>query len=118
MGGKVDKLEKVIKGFEHCSDRSKCNDDCPYSEIIRNANEGMDECTTQLARDALELLKEKQPKHGHWIEQEGFDSDVYYDCSVCGESWVTVEGTPEDNGMIYCPHCGAKMDEQKDGEQE
>lgn len=60
-----------------------------------------------------ELLKTEQPKHGHWIEQEGFDSDVYYDCSVCGESWVTVEGTPEDNGMIYCPHCGAKMDEER-----
>lgn len=64
----------------------------------------------------IESLKKQQPKHGHWIEQEGFDGDVYYDCSVCGESWVTVEGTPEDNGMIYCPHCGAKMDEPKDGE--
>ena len=51
--------------------------------------------------ERIALLKEKQPKHGQWIEQEGFDGDVYYDCSVCGESWVTVEGTPKDNGMIW-----------------
>ena len=54
--------------------------------------------------------KEQQQKKGHWIEQEGFDGDSYYDCSVCGESWVLIDGTPKDNGMIYCPHCGARMD--------
>lgn len=50
-------------------------------------------------------------KHGHWIEQDGFDGDTYYDCSACGHSWVTIEGTPQDNEMNYCPYCGAHMDE-------
>ena len=50
-------------------------------------------------------------RHGHWIEKDWFDGDIYYDCSTCGNSWVTIEGTPQDNGMNYCPHCGAKMDE-------
>lgn len=47
---------------------------------------------------------------GKWIEKDGWDGDVYYDCSVCGESWTTIEGTPWDNDMNYCPHCGAKME--------
>lgn len=57
-----------------------------------------------------ELLKEKEAKTGKWIEQEDYNLDTYYDCSVCGESWSTVEGTPWQNGMNYCPNCGAKME--------
>lgn len=83
-----------------------------YNDVLRLIYDNID------LKKEIDRLKAEQPKHGHWIEQEGFDGDVYYDCSVCGESWVTVEGTPEDNGMIYCPHCGAKMDETKAGEQE
>lgn len=61
--------------------------------------------------DALEMAIEalQEQKVGKWIEKDGFDGDVYYDCSVCGESWTTIEGTPWDNDMNYCPHCGAKM---------
>ena len=57
---------------------------------------------------AIEALKER--KTGKWIEKDGWDGDVYYDCSVCGESWTTIEGTPWDNDMNYCPNCGAKME--------
>ncbi len=56
---------------------------------------------------AIEALEER--KTGKWIEKDGWDGDVYYDCSACSESWITIEGTPWDNGMNYCPHCGAKM---------
>ena len=57
-------IKKVIKGLEHCRDRSECNDDCPYSDIIRDQNRGMDECVSELANDALELLKERKRKNG------------------------------------------------------
>ena len=59
-------------------------------------------------RSAIEELEER--KTGRWIEKDGWDGDVYYDCSACGESWTTIEGTPWDNAMNYCPHCGAKME--------
>lgn len=52
-------------------------------------------------------------KHGHWIKRDGYDGDTYYDCSVCGESWTTIEGDPWGNGMNYCPHCGTRMDAVK-----
>lgn len=59
---------------------------------------------------ATEALEQK-PKTGHWIEQEDFNGDTYYDCSECGESFCLIEGTPTDNLYKYCPNCGAKMEE-------
>ncbi len=49
-------------------------------------------------------------KHGKWIENKGFDGDCYYTCSVCHCDWTTIDGTPTENNMRYCPECGAKMD--------
>ena len=48
-------------------------------------------------------------RHGRWIEQEQCEENLY-SCSACGTEWVTIEGTPKENGMDFCPHCGAKMD--------
>ena len=46
-------------------------------------------------------------KHGHWI----FVGDMvsYIQCSTCGDDicWVNTK-RPK-----YCPHCGAKMDGEK-----
>lgn len=56
---------------------------------------------------------ESERKPGKWITKEGYDGDVYYDCSVCGNSWTIIDGTPWDNGMNYCPHCGARMEANK-----
>ena len=59
-----------------------------------------------------------EQKSGKWIEKDGFDGDVYYDCSVCGESWATIEGSPWDNEWNYCPNCGAKMFEPQESEEQ
>ena len=48
-------------------------------------------------------------RHGYWIEQ---CEESLYSCSACGAEWVTIEGTPKENDMDFCPHCGAKMDEK------
>lgn len=53
---------------------------------------------------------EQEPKTGHWIEQEGFYGDIYYDCSECGESFCLFDGTPTDNLYNFCPNCGARME--------
>lgn len=49
-------------------------------------------------------------RHGEWVEQEDFCGDAYYTCSACKIDWVCIDGTPAENGMRYCPNCGAKMD--------
>ena len=89
------------------------------AEYIDEIQKERDELSDEL-EGALELvrkkikrinkLKENQPKKGHWIAEENYD-DVVYRCSACDEEWVTLEGTPFDNGMWYCPHCGADMRE-------
>lgn len=60
------------------------------------------------AVDAVEV------RHGRWIECEDATLDVYYKCSVCGNEWDIIEGTPEDNNMKYCPECGARMDGEEE----
>jgi DNA-directed RNA polymerase subunit RPC12/RpoP len=71
-------------------------------------------CVDEL--NELPSVKPQEPKTGHWIEKDGFDGDVYYDCSECGESWTTIEGTPWDNEWNYCPNCGARMFEPQESE--
>lgn len=47
---------------------------------------------------------------GEWIEHtERITLDTYYECSNCKEPWTTIEGTPMQNLMNFCPNCGAKM---------
>ena len=53
---------------------------------------------------------------GEWIEREDWNGDNYYDCSVCGESFVLFDGTPSMNLYHYCPNCGARMTPYKGGE--
>lgn len=50
-------------------------------------------------------------RHGEWIlNPSNLYNDATWVCSVCGEPWRLFYGTPEENGMHYCPNCGAKMD--------
>ena len=49
--------KKVIKGLKFCS-TGMCFDGCPYHEVSQN----IDKCTSQLALEALELLKEQEQR--------------------------------------------------------
>lgn len=47
---------------------------------------------------------------GEWEEiEDDWSMEIIYRCSICKEEVVTIEGTPIDNLLYYCPHCGAKM---------
>ena len=68
-------------------------------------------CMTAVANEYLIALhgSSKRP-HGTWIERtDRITLDTYYECSNCKEPWTTIEGTPWDNGMNFCPNCGADM---------
>lgn len=49
-------------------------------------------------------------RHGHWIVIDDLDFDTLYRCSVCGEEFYLIDGTPRENQYYYCPNCGARMD--------
>ena len=98
---RVDKLEQVIKDVELGLRIAKATD-C-----------GLFKTSVKSAEQILELLKEKQPKKGHWKEND----DQNFQCSECGnESFLTF-----DDVFVYgmklqkfCSNCGADM--REDGE--
>ena len=64
---------------------------------------------------ACEALRQTEPKRGEW-KLTDFDDEQTYECSICGEIWTFLIGTPADNGAKYCPNCGARMGEEREGE--
>ena len=52
-------------------------------------------------------------RHGEWIEKDDGWDGVMYTCSACNCDWTTIDGTPFENNMRYCPECGAKMDGER-----
>lgn len=54
-----------------------------------------------------------EQKQGYWEEQDLGDGEYVYTCTACGCDWCTIEGTPVENNMKYCPECGAKMNGMK-----
>lgn len=110
----MDKLEKVIKGFDVCKNLDGSCDGCPYFEE-ENAIGENDCMRGQLMIDALELLKEKQPKKGHW-EKSKFSNDRWHKCSECGRLSERTDRNGFKLVCNYCRVCGADM--REDGEQE
>ena len=92
-------LEEYIRG---------CCRDC-------NSYDGIRCCACSLW-DALDAVVDAPTldyapvRHGEWLEQEDFCGDTYYTCSACKNDWVCIDGTTAENGMHYCPNCGARMD--------
>lgn len=71
-------------------------------------------------REVIICLADEKPaadvvevRHGEWIEHDDDWCGVYYTCSACGCDWTTIDGTPQENNMKYCPECGAKMDGER-----
>ena len=59
---------------------------------------------------ALLLENRRKQKHGHWKLVQDYYDDEHWQCSACDCEWYLEAGNPEENNMLYCPECGAKMD--------
>lgn len=60
--------------------------------------------------DTLPAANVREDVHARWEPEENiFDDSTWY-CSACHEPWTLIYGTPEENGMHFCPNCGAKME--------
>ena len=104
---------ELVKALRCCSTQTCDNEACDYMGM------GWPGCAAGLAHDAAAAIEELQaqlPKRGEWKETEmGWDGDTAWVCSVCGEPWTLIDGTPKENNMNFCPNCGAKMTEVQDG---
>lgn len=78
----------------------RCNEKFPiyYKSAI-------DEVIKTIVADAQEV------RRGRWMEHSDEWDGGYYECSVCGEAFTFIEGTPKENLYNYCPNCGARMEE-------
>ena len=60
----------------------------------------------------IKILKEneglKKDKKECIFREDGTEECLWY-CSNCNKEWLFYEGTPADNELKYCPHCGAKV---------
>jgi len=91
--------ETVIKGLEQTILWLKNG----HKIGLKNDDDFWDEML-EIAENAISLLKEQEPKTGHW---KGFPNNGVYDyrCSECG--YVLTLGMPQSK---FCPGCGVKMD--------
>ena len=64
-------------------------------------------CTSVNTTICEALHKVTEPKTGHWVEIEDYNGDIHYQCDQCGEEFILIDGTPEDNNYWYCPNCGS-----------
>ena len=85
----MDKLEKVIKGLELCTEMTQdgCMMLCPYKDEQDETYSGF--CEHVLKRDALELLKEQQSTSVDMFIQWCVDSQIMGEATRNGlKYWV------------------------------
>ena len=56
-----------------------------------------------------EELNKKIKEQKECAFREGGTEECLWYCSNCHNEWLFYEGTPEENNLKYCPHCGAKV---------
>ncbi len=83
-----------------------------FSDLLMLELEGKRLPTWEEVYNAMQDVPPSQPerKTGKWQETDDGWDGVYYVCSECGCSWTLIDGTPSDNGMNFCPHCGCAME--------
>ena len=62
--------------------------------------------TVEWIDETLELLKEQEPKSGHWIFESQYCEAWSHTCSECGKRMTTAVNTFAN----WCWNCGAKME--------
>lgn len=100
--------EKVIKGLECCqySSKSHC-DSCPF------AYEGMcgtNDCTSDLASEAIVLLKEQEPVAPVMVPHS---RGIAWNCGACGTEIAVIRDTVsadwQKNSVRFCQRCGRSV---------
>ena len=95
--------EMIVKCFEFCRVEDKCSTDCPYWDNNSNARE----CTKELAKDVLTLLKEQEPVKPNGTREAmsfAFNGMLTGYCPRCG----TIVNSVGNSGA--CGKCGQKFD--------
>lgn len=81
------------------------------SEELRNKKSRDNRELLDRAADRIDELEAslREQREGEWIAHEDGWGETYYTCSACRCDWITIDGTPQENFMRFCPECGANM---------
>lgn len=96
--------EKIIKAWEIFRSSN------PYEICDGREFQAIKEpeyCMGQMVEDTIALLKEQEPKHGHWIDEGYVPSHTKYTCSECG--WSMLTNFEYIRKHRFCLSCGADM---------
>ena len=112
------KRDEIIKMLEErLKDKYRSLKNATYVEDINEIGSEIDELKVIIEIIELDIpAADVEPvKHGHWIREYLSYGVSRYICSVCksrnlGEDEIYFEHNK------FCPVCGAKMDEKKDGQ--
>ena len=120
---KENNIEEDIKILENMNDGYTFKD----CDICNNYNEKTKQCDKHkcmelqaiehILSDYKRVLKENEELNKKIKEQkecafrEDGTEECLWCCSNCHDEWLFYEGTPEENNLKYCPHCGARIRE-------
>lgn len=82
----------------------------PYSEYLdlENSFDNILSDYKRVLKENGELNKKIKEQKECTFREDGTEECLWY-CSNCHDEWLFYEGTPEENNLKYCPHCGAKV---------
>ena len=109
---KENSIEEDIKIIENL--KEAINSGLCYFGSVTMYDCGYQEALNHILSDYKRVLKENEKKNKIKEQKEctfreyGAEEGLWY-CSNCHDEWLFYEGTPEENNLKYCPHCGAKV---------
>lgn len=81
---------------------------CEIEEMTITHRAYTAECLRRVLKENEELNKKIKEQKECAFREDGTEECLWY-CSNCHDEWLFYEGTPEENNLKYCPHCGAKV---------
>lgn len=87
---------------------TKFNNDYSIDNKDKEALEHILSDYKRVLKENGELNKKIKEQKECTFREDGTEECLWY-CSNCHDEWLFYEGTPEENNLKYCPHCGAKV---------
>lgn len=104
----MEKLEKVLKGFEVCKKLDGSCDDCPYFDP--NEEMGENACMRgQLMPDAIELLKKMTSELDVYEKRDTETGKLLCTLTFCGNCGTKIHDEK------VCPRCGKLLLRKNNG---
>ena len=103
-------MSVIIKGMK----MPKSCGDCPLNSCF--CTRGFGDFVEQelYSKRAEDCPLVEVPRRGKWKCEDEYEyGENAWRCSVCGEPYILIEGTPKENLYNFCPNCGADMREEE-----